>query len=318
MKQSVTYLLSGPAHLPYLTVSLYTLRKHYDGRIQVFAWPESHDIVKQIAQDSNLNIEVHKRIPEYRRKDGVKGNAQFIDKIDLMMCIYGGANLYLDADTIIQGSLDYLFEQANEYGFVATQWNNWETNSGIVKKRISRLLGREGINQESVKRVLDIPAPSVNGGVFACQPDSPVLDTWYNWTLKVKDIFIADECVLHALIGEYENTQQFGIVVGGKFNCGPKFKPKKFTDEDIVIWHGHGDSFVRPNKSPRGVKLWYPIFVECLSKNVGNMADWVSSIENKYLNRVIGMPEECCQWCGQIVVEVGHNKKCPDYKVFPI
>ncbi len=41
MKNRVFYVMSGPAHLPYLLASLKTLREHYDGEIVVFAWEES-------------------------------------------------------------------------------------------------------------------------------------------------------------------------------------------------------------------------------------------------------------------------------------
>jgi len=97
--KSVVYLLSGQAHAPYLVASAYTLRKHWKGSISIFSWSESYEIAKQIAEDSNIGACVYEREPKLRRKDGVRGNAQFLDKIDLMSSLNDDPVLYLDADT---------------------------------------------------------------------------------------------------------------------------------------------------------------------------------------------------------------------------
>lgn len=70
-------LMSGQAHLPYLAVCLHTLRNHWDGSIRVFAWPESIDIVREIAKDERLGIECELRDPAYRarRDERRQGNA---------------------------------------------------------------------------------------------------------------------------------------------------------------------------------------------------------------------------------------------------
>jgi len=68
MKRQVIMLMSGQAHLPYLAVCLHTLRNHWDGSIRVFAWPESIDIVREIAKDERLGIECELRDPAYRAR----------------------------------------------------------------------------------------------------------------------------------------------------------------------------------------------------------------------------------------------------------
>ena len=82
-ERQITYLMSGAPHAPYLLVSLYTLRNHWQGDVVVYAWPESFDIVSRIAEDGRLGIQSHIREPKLRKKDGVGGNSQFLDKIDL-------------------------------------------------------------------------------------------------------------------------------------------------------------------------------------------------------------------------------------------
>lgn len=287
LNKSVVYLVSGIAHIPYLAVSVYTLRKFWKGDISIYAWPESYDLSKLIAEDHIINASVYEREPKLRRKDGVKGNAQFLDKIDLMRSLDCETACYIDADTIINNSIDPLFDMIEGHEFVATQFNEWRVDSKMIRGRVSKLLGVEGINQESINWVLDNQPPSVNGGVFVCRPESEILNKWYDWTILIKKQFIADECCLHGLIGEYRSTGKFVIAEGGQYNCAPKFSGF-IDDKDVVVWHFHGDSNVRPNKSKKGFDLWWPPYRYCLEQNIGGMQEWISQINNKHLGRIEG------------------------------
>lgn len=294
MKRRVVYLMSGRPHLPYLVVSLYTLRKHWDGPIYVYAWPESSSIVWEIANDGQLRLSTPvEREPKYRRKDGVRGNAQFLDKIALMQELPSGTNLYLDSDTIINGDLSPLFDKAEESGMCLTQFNDWFVRGGIVEKRVRHLIDREPVDQDAVQALLrDANWPSVNGGVFACRPDSPALPVWYDWTLACKDLFIADETTLHAIMAHFAPQGKIKVLRGGAYNLSPKvkFRPEGLKDEDVVVFHFHGDSNVRPNKSQFGYDLWWPVYQECLAKNVGGIAEWGPEVaaENKHMRKLIG------------------------------
>ncbi len=311
--KSVVYLMSGTAHLPYLTASLYSLRRFYKENVSIYAWPESYATAKLIASD--LGADCYEREPKYRRKDGVRGNSQFIDKISLMQSLDCETAMYLDADTLVNKPIYPLFTMLEDREFLATQFNDWYVNSKMIRGRVSKMLGVEGINQDSVNRVLECQAPSVNGGVFLCRPETEVLKTWYDWTMCIKKQFIADECALHGMIGEYESTDKFGIVMGGRYNCAPKFS-SFLNDGDVAIWHFHGDSNVRQSKSPKGISIWWPIYQECLEANVGGICDWKDLCGNKYIPKLENRPESTCLYCGKDYdndVEF-HNKRCPNAK----
>ncbi len=284
MRRQIVFLMSGTPHLPYLVCSLYTLRRWYSGRVVIYAWPESYDFVAEIAKDHRLAVdEVYRRKPTYRKK-----NAQFIDKILLMQSLPGEVNLYLDADTTIEGSLTPIFDAAIDHGFAATQFCEWVSSGNIARHRIQRLRKFEGIDQSLVERTIDENWPSVNGGIFACRPDSPVLPLWYKWTMEAKGIFIADETVLHILQPKFAIPRDMiTLRGGGRFNCSPKYKPKRLKPEDVVVWHFHGDSNVRPdNKSQLGHNLWWPVYCTCFARNIGGMAYWRRQISNKYMDRL--------------------------------
>jgi hypothetical protein len=284
-KGNVIYVMSGPAHLPYLVASLWSLRKSgHVGSVTVHAWPESIGIVRQIEKDKRLRIKSCERKPNLRRKDGYGGNAQFLDKIQVAMNQVGSeVTLYLDADTTIHGDLTPLMVAGMESGFCATQWNDWKTHRGHAHRRVKELLQVKEIPEVLVKEIISKQYPSVNGGVWAARHDSPVLSYWYEWTKACKSMFISDERVLHLMQVAFTDSR---VMTGGIWNCSPKFQPSNVRDDDVIVRHYHGDSNVRPNKSLKGINLWYPIYKECLKEDVGGINGWIEEIKNKWMDRL--------------------------------
>lgn len=281
MNRQIVYLLSANPHMPYLVVSLETLREYWQGPVIVYAYPESHEMLLKVATDGDLAIEPRKWEPSYKGKNG-----QFINKILLMRTLEDQLSLYLDADTSVHGNLDSLFDVADSCGFAATQWNDWVTVGTRISGRIRRLQPFPEIDQELVGKVLANPYPSVNGGVFACKSSSPVLSLWYKWTMKARSIFIADETVLHVMMPKFFPTEEMTVYRGGCFNCSPMHQPKSLADEDVAIYHYHGDSNCRPMKSSKGFDMWMPMYHDCMIRNVGGMADWIRTVSNKHLEIV--------------------------------
>lgn len=284
MRTSVNYLLSGAAHAPYLIVSLHTLRQHYNGRITVWAYPESIDIVRDIALDNRLQVHAMPWNPDYTGK-----NSQFLNKILMMQNIEEDVGIYLDADIIVQGFLTPLFELGHRIGFCATQFNDWRAYNGKAAKRIEGLRGRLG-KDHLIDSLLQTDAwPSVNGGVWACRPESDVLPQWYDWTWNVRDTFIADEVALHLFMAD--DRDDFIVAEGGHWNASPKFN--KLPNDEVVIWHGHGDCFLRPAKSQKGFDLWWPKFEVCLDHNIGYIKDWLPRIDYRFLTECMAAKLHC-------------------------
>lgn len=285
----IHYLMSGPAHLPYLIVSLDQLRHraNWDGAVIVHAWEESHlQCMYGIGQDNYLDVDdVVLRTPKYRGK-----NDQFLDKIQLMReQPKDECSLYLDADTMPQHEdIEHLFELAETYSFCATQFCDWVSNGGLISKRISNLQRYPEVNQTAVQKALTEPLPSVNGGVFACMSDSLALQIWQDWANACKDIFICDETALHAVMAQEWPQGRMAIAEGGAWNCSPKHQPKELVDADVTLWHFHGDSNVRPEKSQKGMELWWPRFEWCLNQDLGSMNEWLWTCGNSRLLKLLG------------------------------
>ena len=298
MRRCVCYLVSGGGHLPYLATSLYTLRRYWSGMVHIYAWPESYEIANRIASDPLLYAFCTEIKPEQRCR--LIGGQPF-DRIRIMQdALKKQSGIYLDCDTVVSGDITPLFILAETFGFVFTQFCKWVSTGKIIRERVSRLIGIEGIPQDAVQRVLEWPMPSVNTGIFACKPGSPVLDEWYGYIEVAKHLFIGDEISAHALASKYIDPDQVrtvqwrpvgtlttsggevSIAGGGIWNCSPKLQPTDLPDDQVRIWHGHGDCFTRPNKSPIGAAMWWPLFEEVYQTNIGGIQDWAGAIQHKF------------------------------------
>lgn len=295
--ERIVYLMSGAAHLPYLLVSLDTLRRHWAGDVHVYAWPESFEQVERIAKDQRLFIDhVALREPEQRGK-----NAQFLDKIRLVRSMVGQAErvMYLDADTTIHGSVQPLLNMLDRHSFIATQFNDWTTAGGVVQNRINRLRDYPSIDSRAIDVVTNTVWPSVNGGVWCCRPDSPVLQTWEEWTLAAKEgVFIADEAVLHLMQVAFTSADFWIATEHGRWNCSPKYVSDKLAWKDLRVLHYHGDSNVRPQKSQRGYSVWWPMWMRAWEDNLGGCREWWPRIQadrkraNKHMKRIEEMEHD--------------------------
>ena len=281
---AVVYSMSHPPHAFYLVCSLYTLRKHWDGAVVIYAWPESFELMKQIAKDERLRIsEVRLHKPAHRRK-----NAQFMDKIKVAQsAVDFDVVMYLDADTTIHGDISPIMDKAGEYGFAATQYCNWTTKGNRTRMRIKRFHKIEGLPQSLIERLLTSEFPAINGGVWATKPNNPILDQWYKWAWAARSWAIADETAMHMLMPKYLHLGKMHVLRdGGKWNQSVVYRlGKGLRHEDVVIYHYHGDTALRTDRSDFGVEMWWPIYQHCLKYNVGHIQDWHLKVENKFMKR---------------------------------
>lgn len=283
-KRCIFYVTSYPPHLPYLVCSLYTLRNWWSDDVKIFAWQESREIVERIAKEPSLCVTAVPHDAAYR------GHCdQFADKITIpqLLTEYDSV-LYLDADTTIHGDLSLLFDLAEQYGFCATQFNNWTMANGIPRSRVNTLREFPEIPVDAIDTVTNNHDwPSVNGGVWAARPNSLVLPIWHKWTMASVKTFICDEKVLHVLVPQFCESGQIWVLTGGAYNCSAmkKYQPADLPDEDVVVWHYHGDSNCRPDKSPDGCLRWRSIFEETVRRNIGGIRDWYRNVGNRFLNK---------------------------------
>ncbi len=290
--REINYLLSHPAHAPLLVCSVDTLRRQSpDIPIKLHAWPydalsrrerahtdiASIDVCNEIAKAYN-DIEVIEARPGQNAR-----KRHLIHKIELMS-ERGG--MLLDADTLIGLPIEGFFDLADGWEYTTTQFCDWRTTKPIMRTRIKRLLDIDGIEHGYVHRCLAEPWPSPNVGVFASEPGTPILPEWRDWSIKAAGVFIADETTMQALQVKYYDRVK--IILGGKYNCSTmRYQPKSLDDTEVCVWHGHGASFLRPDKAFKGHCMWFHIFKQFLEQNKCKTAEWAPKVNNYRMPRFL-------------------------------
>lgn len=259
----VFYLLSGPAYAARLVASLWSLRKHYSGPVVIYAvGDKSQSIAREIQSDHRLNVECRDFPRAHRRK-----NASYLTKLAILQNAPFERTCYLDADTVVAGSIDELLAMNNEEQIVATQFATWTSAHRKVQKRIKNWLrlDTEGKTKSRINRLVRSALrsrPAVNGGVFTVRSDSELASKWYDLAIIGKTTFICDEIALQLLLHHHPRK-----ILDCRWNCSPIYA--KDTD-DVRIWHMHGSKHLRENARP----IWLPIYEECLAENVAQIAEW--------------------------------------------
>lgn len=272
MRVCVMFLLTGPSHLPNLAVCVRSLRKWWSGDVKIGAWPESILVARQIAADPRVDAEIIPCDADYKGK-----NAQEIAKIALIQTVKSHEMvIYLDADLLIQGSIAPLYLAATQspVAFSATQFCDWTMQKGIPRGRVERLFPYDEIPRGLIEAAVQPEMPSYNSGIFASRPDSEVLPTWGKWTEVSRKIYISGESSLHPIAQKYP----IATLWGGKFNCSTIYQSPNLPDDQVAIWHFHGDSNLRPGKSLRGFRMWWPHLMATMDENIGGIRDWWSTI----------------------------------------
>lgn len=271
MDRGVIYLLTGPSHGVRLVVSLWSLRQYFSGPIVVYSTnAESHAIVKQCQRDSRLNVD-HRPTTLV----DVPRNATFLTKLEILPDVPFQTSIYLDADTLIVGSISRLFEGAQNCGFAATRFSQWVTTGRTMRKRIEawRSIKQSRVDTSWLSQLIDnalLPRPAVNSGVFAFQRDTMVLAPWRELAYAGWDTFICEELALQLILPSHRHE-----VLECQFNCSPVHA---HDTADVRIWHFHGEKHLS-NQAARD--LWWPAYQACCRDNIAGIADWTPGADKR-------------------------------------
>ena len=256
MTKGVIYFNLGSKCLTRLVVSIWSLRKHYDGPVTVISTgDESNEFCKKFA-DCGLNIDVKNAVfPNVA--DG--RNAVFLQKASVNDHTPYNISIFLDSDTIIKGDIKELFKLAEEHDFVVPQFCNWTTQTRAIIKRTEAW---RNVYPSLVEQALK-PAPAVNCGVFAFKKNCKFMIDWCNSVTPGRNNFIPDETGMQVILHKYKH-----FVADQKFNCSCKYS--KPEDSDTRIIHYHGRKHCRTGKDGSviyGGKIWVNEFNDAIEKN---------------------------------------------------
>jgi len=259
--------------------ALYSLRKYYQGNITFYVEPPCpcmEEFIKSL-EHFNCNVVLLKEKHEYKTlimKNSLFENPPY-DK-----------TLWLDTDTIIESSIDKMFDYLDEHDadMCIPHFCGWISNGRTISKRINRF---HGIIDEKYMAEALKPHPAINTGVLSFRKSEKWSEFVRYWTDLAhkgsqKHIFISDEVVCQIL---YPSMSDWGL----KYYIAP-------TDYNVSVLHDHGKS-----KSPKishfhGDKhvlsvptcdKWKKTFNEMREKNIANI-NFYLQYADKRLKKYLG------------------------------
>lgn len=278
MERGVIYFNLGTKHLVRLAVSVWNLRKHYDGPIAIISAGGDEGLLQRFTDDSRLNVQI---VPVGAVM--LRRNTAYVAKASLWRFTPFVRTLFLDADTVpIKNPMDMLDQYSEPW--VLTRFSEWVTTGGIYSGRIKQWCNVrcEGVGvREMVDRALQEPWPAINTGVFAfdLMGAIPSLEVWERLTVAGARCSFTDEYAAQILITILPESVY--RVVDDRWNASALFAAAK--PEDVVTWHCHGGKHA---KREEGQRIWLPFYREAMGENVAGVSEW-SPAGDKWLERLL-------------------------------
>ena len=270
----VIYYNYGEGCLPRLAVSLYSLRKHYNGPAAIISdGPESAQLCKLLVDDKRLGVDLVEPAVDVRRGK----NHHYLAKCRLHEFTPYDVSVFIDSDTIVKGDLTPLFQVAEEHEFAVPQFCNWKSDGRMISRRI---LEWKDIRPRDMRRALKF-GPAVNTGVMAFTKDSKFMKDWFRVARRGRDFFIPDETSCQVILWRYPHK-----VVDSFYNGSCRYDD--CADPNIRLIHYHGRKHCREGLPFNG-DLWMQAYNEVVALNIGNIQEWTPAADRhlkRYLSRL--------------------------------
>jgi hypothetical protein len=265
MNHGVIFWNVGTGCCTRLLVALHSLRKHYAGPATVISEGEESGKLLRGMPYADL-LETQFDVPEGAQR-------AFLCKTLLHTKTPYEVNIFLDSDVLVRGDITPLFGMAEQSEFVATQFANWRSGKGLLRKRINAW---RHLYPGAVNRALATPDyPALNESVFAFRNDAGFLREWYNYTLPGRAIHLPEETSMQVWLPQWPHA-----VADQAYNCSCKYS--RPHDADTRICHFHGRKHRRPN-NPFGGDLWEAEYREVLAENPIDFREWSHLTDSKLL-----------------------------------
>lgn len=256
--RGVMYQLANSKHAPVLIVSIWSLRKTgYTGPIHMAVADDKAQVIAQhVEADPRLHPftwvrwapPVGMRNSGYLAKTYMGGLSPFHD------------TLFLDADTMVVGDLDRLFDFSKQF-ITLTQFSNWRSNG---RKVAGRIKSWADVAPRDVEYVSRNALPAINTGVISWRTSTAsdrFFAEWKELTAR-KPVFICDELAAQLIFHRHDVR-----VLDSRYNCSPIHDKR----QDAVIYHFHGKKHVNRDQ---GKALWLPAYEEVCGYNLAKIREW--------------------------------------------
>ncbi|MBI5773970.1 MAG: class I SAM-dependent methyltransferase [Verrucomicrobia bacterium] len=244
MSACVLYYNRGTSCCVRLLTSIFSLRKHYSGPVKLM---QEGELPAQFAALlAELRVEIRPLPPS--------ADTVLVAKAALWRQMEDDHAMFLDADTIVRGPVEEFLEWTREFGFVATWFNGWRTDSPRMTRRITEW---NKVAPELVPPALAY-GKAINSGVQGWSKGAAILPAYEELTRRGVaaecNRLMVDELALQLLLPHHRHFLAHHV-----WNTSGAFG----DIEQARIVHYHGRKHCQPD-NPR-CDLWKEHYFELLA-----------------------------------------------------
>lgn len=255
MTQGVIYYNRGEKCIIRLIISIMTMRKHYSGPITLFLeGPGFEKLASDVEKTFNIDVIY----------DANPNTTTYVRAVEVCMKAPYDVNVWMDADTVILGEFDELFEKGANHDIALAHFAGWNSNGGQISKRIRKYEGL--VSKEYIDKALAY-GPAINCGVYSFPKNSKILPEWLEVAKKGEGVhmFIPDEIAMQVLLPQYNVA-----ILPLKYNVSVRHDP---GTEDMRIVHMHGRKHCKEYPL---CSLWIKEFEKAVNENICHIKEWVN------------------------------------------
>jgi hypothetical protein len=258
MNRGVIYFNIGSSHLVRLLISLKSLRDHYAGPVAILSeGGDTGEICSLIGKALMAEmIEWNCGVPEGK-------NRRYLAKTRYHLGSPYDTTIALDADTLVVGEIDELFQEAEQAEFCVAQFANWKSRHGIIQKRLRMW---EAIRSFDINPAVNF-GPAINCGVVAFRKGASFYCDWFKMAMQGRDLFIPDEVCCQLTLYRYPHR-----ILDRKWNCSCKYDDPSIPDTRII--HYHGGKHCCPGLPFQG-KRWFNEFKAVIDCDLASITKWM-------------------------------------------
>lgn len=226
-----------------MAVSIYSLRKHYQGPVAIAHEGSLPDWFRSIVLGFDVAL-----IPIPESRDQI-----LIAKSKIWRVTPFDHTMFIDADTLVRGPVDEFLKLIEKHGCVVTKFNDWHTHRGRMRKRIEQW---RQVAPDWIEAALKY-GWAINTGVQGWTKGNPILPDYETTTARgnVKGIGkkMLDEIAMQILLPRFKHH-----LAGQEWNCGCIHSDG--AKANIVHYHGH--KHCRDNANSQ---LWKDEYLEMVA-----------------------------------------------------
>lgn len=247
MNNGVIYYNRGNSCVLRLIVSIKSLRKYYNGNITLLLEGCDLNQFSEFIQSNDISIV---------NLDTDTCNNSYVRKIIVSQLSPYDKTIFIDADTLIVGNIDEIFDDIENHDLVVTKFSNWVSSGRTISSRINKF--SKYLSEEDLQKAINY-GPAINTGVYGFKKNSKIFDEWIKLAKigQNNNIYIPDEVACQALLHKY-NVK----IIDAKFNVSAKYGE---NEQDKRIIHYHGRKHCKKFKLS---EYWILEFIEILKNNI--------------------------------------------------